>query len=94
MINIDNYFMLPEDICKTVAKNIIRHRKARKISQKEMAERSGVSYSSIRRFETKGEISFLSLVRIAQVLSLEEEIENLFSKKYYASIKEVIDEQL
>ena len=39
-------------------------RKAKKLTQKQLAERTGVSYGSIRRFEQTGEISLLSLVKI------------------------------
>lgn len=39
-------------------------RKAKKLTQKQLAERTGVSYGSIRRFEQTGEISLLSLVKL------------------------------
>ena len=44
--------------------------------------------------EQTGEISLTSLVKIAFALGCQEDFEELFSKKGYSSIQEVIDEQL
>lgn len=40
-------------------------RKKNKISQLELSKRSGVSFGSIKRFETTGQISLESLLKIA-----------------------------
>lgn len=40
-------------------------RKKNKISQQEFAKRSGISFGSIKRFETTGQISLESLLKIA-----------------------------
>ncbi|MDX9914141.1 MAG: helix-turn-helix transcriptional regulator [Candidatus Moranbacteria bacterium] len=48
-----------------------RHRSIRKklkISQKEMAERSGVSLGSLKRFEASGKISLESLLKLIHLL--------------------------
>ncbi|MBP5200930.1 MAG: helix-turn-helix transcriptional regulator, partial [Schwartzia sp.] len=55
-------------------------RRAMKISQRELAKRSGVSYASIRRFETVGEISFTSLLKVALALDCLEDFTELFHK--------------
>ena len=55
-------------LCGIVERVKIR-RKELKISQRELSKRSGVSYASIRRFESMGEISFTSLLKIASVLN-------------------------
>ena len=44
-------------------------RKRRSISQKKLSEMSGVSYGSIKRFETTGQISLLSLTKLAFALN-------------------------
>ena len=44
----------------------IKRRKEAKLSQKELAKRSGVSYGSIRRFESTGDISLHSLFLLSQ----------------------------
>lgn len=53
-------------------------RKELKISQKDLAFKSVVSYESIRRFETTGEISLKSLIQIAKVLNTLEDFNKLF----------------
>lgn len=67
-------------------------RKALKLSQEELARRSGVSFGSIKRFENTGEISLTSLLKIAMVLESEEDFNSLFMRKTYQSLQEVIDE--
>ncbi len=67
-------------------------RKALKLSQEELAKRSGVSFGSVKRFESTGEISLTSLLKIAVVLESEEDFNLLFARKNYQSLQEVIDE--
>lgn len=67
-------------------------RKSLKFSQIELAQRSGVSFGSIKRFEKTGEISLTSLIKIAIALESEEDFNNLFSRKSYQSLEEVINE--
>ena len=57
---------------------LIQIRKNYKISQKELAKLSNVSYGSIRRFESTGEISFSSLVKIAVAMRLYDDLDRLF----------------
>ena len=82
-----------EEINRQLAERISRVRKRRKISQEQMSEISGVSYGSIKRFETTGQISLLSLTRIAVALDCADEIRHLFSSVPYGSIEEVIRER-
>lgn len=81
-----------EEINEQLAKRIRNLRRRRKISQEELSRRSGVSYGSIKRFETSGQISLKSLTRIAMALGCEEEIKELFTAVPYQSIEEVIRE--
>lgn len=82
-----------EEITMMVAQNIRNLRKRRKISRKELSSQSGVSYGSIKRFEETGNISLISLTKIAKALSVEDDIKKLFSEVPYLSIQEVINEQ-
>jgi len=81
----------PNEIAKSLANRIKEHRKKLKISQEVLAQKSGVSLGSIKRFETKYEISLQSFIKIAIVLDLDSDIENLFTTKIYTSIDEVIN---
>lgn len=69
-----------------------KRRKALKLSQEELAKRSGVSFGSVKRFERTGEISLTSLLKIAVVLESEDDFNSLFARKNYQSLQEVIDD--
>ena len=81
----------PNDIAKELIEKIKQHRKKLKISQAQLAAKSGVSLGSIKRFESKYEISLNSFIKILIALNLERDLENLFTQKNYASIDEVIN---
>ena len=81
------------EINNDIAQKIIRLRKRKKITQKQLAARSGVSLGSLKRFEQSGEISLQSLTKIAIALDVENELEDLFNNVPFASIEEVINEQ-
>ncbi len=84
--------MTPTERAIELARREKIKRKRMKITQKEMAERTGISLGSIKRFEQTGEISFVSLVKIADVLGEAVDFDNIFTTKVYNSIQEVIDE--
>lgn len=48
---------------------------------------------SVKRFERSGEISFLSLIKIAYALGLNSELEHLFEETPPLSIEEIIHGQ-
>ena len=81
-----------EEINIKLAKRLRGIRRRKKISQSDLADQSGVSYGSIKRFEATGQISLLSLTRIAIALGISDEINSLFTDAGYASIAEVINE--
>ena len=81
----------PNDIAHELVEKIKQHRKKLKISQVQLATKSGVSLGSIKRFESKYEISLNSFIKILIALNLEQDLENLFMQKNYNSIDEVIN---
>lgn len=92
---IESFFMFktPDELSKLIVKNLKQRRKEAKLTQAELSKRAGVSYGSVKRFEQTGEISLQSLLKIAVVLDCSDDFEQLFSKKHYHSIQEIIDEQ-
>ncbi len=84
----------PKEIAKELVEKIKHQRKKLKISQTQLAAKSGVSIGSIKRFESKYEISLNSFIKILIALNLEQDLENLFTQKNYSSIDEVINGQL
>ena len=79
------------DIKQRIAIRVRVRRREAKISQVELAGRSGVSLGSVKRFERSGEISLTSLLRIAVVLGYENDFEKLFERKNYQSLDEIIN---
>lgn len=72
---------LPSDILKSTAQNVAKLRKEMNWTQKDLVDKSGVSYGSIKRFERSGKISFESLLKIAEALSRLDEFETLLLPK-------------
>ena len=82
-----------EELDRNLAGRLRNIRRRRAISQQKLSQMSGVSYGSIKRFESTGEISLKSLTRIAMALHIEEELRQLFSQTAYRNIEEVIRER-
>ena len=81
-----------EELDQKLAQRVRNIRKRRSISQEKLASMSGVSYGSIKRFETSGQISLISLTKIAMALDIADELRHLFKKVPYKDIQEVINE--
>ena len=80
----------PYEMALSAAKRFRQVRIAKKITIKELSGRSGVPYSTIRRFESTGEISFLSFIKIVSAMGEDQEINRLFAEIVPQSIEEVI----
>ena len=83
----------PAEITLDIAKRVKKIRKRRKITQKQLADRSNVSYASLKKFEQTGQISLISLVKIAMELGLADEIKALFTQPVYLNIDEVLNDE-
>ena len=83
----------PAEITLDLAKRVKKIRKRRKITQKQLADRSNVSYATLKKFEQTGQISLISLVKIAMELGLADEIKSLFSQPVYLNIDEVLNDE-
>ena len=81
-----------EELNQKLADRVRNIRRRRSISLQKLANISGVSYGSIKRFEQTGQISLLSLTRIAMALDIAGELRNLFTEVPYQDIQEVINE--
>ncbi|MDD6481631.1 MAG: helix-turn-helix transcriptional regulator [Lachnospiraceae bacterium] len=90
---IDLYQKTWTEINNGIAKRMVQLRKRRKISQRELSAKSGVSLGSLKRFEQRGEISLQSFTKLAIALDVEGELETLFSEVPFESIEEVLNGQ-
>ena len=73
---------------KNLTNRFVKRRKELKITHRELAERSGVSYASIRRFESTGEISLSSLVSLANAIGLLADFNKLFATTLVKNLKD------
>ena len=81
-----------EELDQKLARRVRNIRKRRSISQEKLAQMSGVSYGSIKRFEASGQISLISLTKIAMALEIADELRTIFTQVPYKDIQEVIHE--
>ncbi len=83
-------FETSDEIALNLASRFKKIRKTKGITQEELAKYSNVSFGSIKRFETKGEISLHSLIKLCIALDMVNEINDMFSEIPFKSIEEVI----
>lgn len=83
----------PEEIDLALAERLAGIRKRKGITQQQLATRSNVSYGSIKRFESSGQISLLSLTKLAVGLDCQAELSRLFTNVAYRDFQEVLREK-
>ena len=94
MDNYDQLLFAPSDVAKGLARRMKRIRKRKKITQRQLASRSNVSYASLCRFEQTGLISLEGFIKLAMELGVVDEIKELFTRPVYTSIEEVVNDKL
>lgn len=91
--NIDISTFVKVDTTESITCNLVnrfkQRRKELKLSQKELAKRTDVSYGSIKRFEQKGDISLSSLLKLANTLGTLNEFNDLFNNPLVTSLKDL-----
>ena len=83
----------PDDIAAALAQRVRMRRKEQKLTQAQLSSKAGVSLGSLKRFEQDHQISLQSLIKLSIALGCESDFSELFSKKGYSSIQEVLDER-
>ena len=81
-----------EELDQKLAQRVRNIRKRRSISHEKLSSMSVVSYGSIKRFEATGQISLISLTKIAMALDIADELRSIFTQVPYKNIQEVINE--
>lgn len=77
-----------QSVLSDLVKRFKLRRKEAGLTQKELAVRSGVSLGSVRRFETTGEISLSSLVKIGHAIDCLQDFELLFHSAKITDLKD------
>ena len=71
----------PNSIMQNLKDKFKQKRLSLNLTQEGLSTKSGVSLGSIKRFESSGEISFESLLKIALVLNCLDDFKNIANKK-------------
>ena len=71
----------PKSIMQNLKDKFRQKRLSLNLTQEGLSNKSGVSLGSIKRFESSGEISFESLLKIALVLNCLDDFKNIANKK-------------
>ncbi len=79
----------PTDIRLELAHRTRALRKELKMSQSEIAQRANVSLGSYKRFESRGQISLESLLKIAFILGRMNDFETLFQSNKVKDIEKL-----
>ena len=78
----------PVHLMREIGGRIRTHRLARGWTQAELAERSGVSLSTLKLLEREGKGSLQRLAKIAVILNLDGELQKLFAEpNHYESME-------
>lgn len=77
----ENYSILkqPSEVIIELARKVRRLRKESGYSQTELADRSGVSLGSLKRFEQTGQISMESFLKILHILKRLDELDSILN---------------
>ncbi len=79
----------PEQVGSDLADRVRTLRLAKGWKQSTLAERSGVSLASLRRFETSGRIAFQSLLKLAFALHRLDDFDGILSPPPAATLAEL-----
>lgn len=79
----------PKDTALRLTSRVRERRRARRWSQADLAERSGVAFATLKLFERTGKISLERLLRIASALDSLADFEDLFAPPPARSLDEI-----
>lgn len=83
-------FRNPNHLIREIGYRLRDHRKARGWTQAELAERAGVSLSTLKLLEREGKGSLQRLAKVAVILGIDDGLRQLFNEApAYASLAEV-----
>lgn len=81
--------LAPGELAQKIGENAREARLAQNLSRKSLAQIAGISESTIKRFETKGQITLDALVLIATALGVTHQFIGLFSYERPRTLEEL-----
>ena len=83
---------IPKSIMQNLKDRFKQKRLSLNLTQEGLANKSGVSLGSVKRFESSGEISLESLLKIALVLNCLDDFKNIANEKdeQYDSMEDLL----
>ncbi len=78
-----------QSIRTNLVNRFVKRRKEYVLTQKELSIKSDVSYGSIRRFESQGDISLKSLLKISLSIGCLEDFNELFKHEILKNLKDL-----
>ncbi len=79
-----------QQVITNLVKRFKLRRKEAGLTQKELSIRSGVSYGSLRRFESTGEISLVSLLKISNAIGCLKDFNELFKYEIIKTLRKTL----
>jgi len=83
----------PDSLLKGIAERVKERRLEQNLTQKAFAKRAGIGYDAYRKFENTGEIMLRNLVLCAIALDDADGFAELFTKKSYLNLDELLKMQ-
>ena len=83
----------PTELSMAIAARVRTRRLELNLTQEGFAAKAGLKYATYRRFEQTGEISFKGLLQIGFALNALSDFDELFSRKQYQTLDDVLNEQ-
>jgi len=83
----------PDEVARDLAEKARQVRLARKWKQSTLAERSGVTLASLRRFERTGQVSLSNLLKLSFSLGRLDDFEPLLRVPEAGSVRELEDRE-
>jgi transcriptional regulator with XRE-family HTH domain len=83
-------FETPLEIALAVAKRAKQRRTSLRLTQSELAQKAGLSLSTLRRFEQTGQISLEGLLQIAFAMDCMEDFKSLFASPSWATMDDML----
>ena len=85
-------FETPLEVAQAIAQRAKQRRTALRLTQSELAQKAGLSLSTLRRFEQTGQISLEGLLRIAFALDSMEDFKALFAAQSWATMDDMLNQ--